>query len=239
MIRNRSKRIDRVFLFLTLFFLILVFMMIAFFELLDDFGPPAVFVGVLLFLVCLNCAFIFRKRSRTLERILRDENILACWCFTSEQWEAYENRHGGFKVGGMKPAFFLLSAITIPIFLILVMAVDEGKIAMLLVMFALLLMYACILFIIPYLVNRFQKKEDAHVVITPKAVLINKRFINWDSTGTAFTNASYNKKPYEHLEIVYEYYDPEGPVSQRINVPVPSRKEAENVIEKLKKVHNR
>ena len=237
MIRNSSKGIYRVFLFLTLFFLLLVLMIIAFFEFLEEFAGPGVFVGVLLFFVCLNCTFIFRKRSRTIEWMLRDENILACWHFTSEQWEAYENRHGGFKPGGMKPAFFLLSVITIPIFLLLIFSVDEGKTAMVFVMLGLLSMYAVILFLIPWLANRLNQKKDAHVVITPKMILLNKRFINWDSTGTAFTDAIYLNEPYEHLEIVYDYYDPEGPVSQRITVPVPNREEAERVIERLKQLN--
>lgn len=237
MIGNRSKGIYRVFLFLTLFFLFLVLMIIAFFEFLNDFAAPGVFVSVFLFFVCLNCTFIFRKRSHTIEWLLRDENMLACWHFTSEQWEAYENSYGGFKPGGMKPAFFLLSVITVPIFLLLIFSVDEGKIAMIFVMLGLLFMYAVILFIIPWLANRLNKKKDARVVITPKMILLNKRFFNWDSTETALTDAIYINEPYEHMEIVYDYYDPEGPVSHSITVPVPSREEAERVIERLKQVN--
>jgi len=212
--------------------------MIAFFELLDDFAAPGVFVSLFLIFVCLNGTFIFRRRSRIIEQILHDDNILACWHFTSDQWEAYENRHGGFKPWGMKPAFFLLSGITVPIFLLLVFSVEEGKLAMLFVMLGLLVMYAFILFFIPWLANRLNKKKDARVVITPTTILLDRRFINWGSTGTAFTNASYNNKPYEHLEIVYDYYDPQGPVSQRITVPVPNQEEAERVIERLKQVNN-
>ena len=114
---------------------------------------------------------------------------------------------------------------------------EEAKLAMFLVMLALILLYAMAAFIVPWLLRKVRKNEDATVLILPKGVLLNKQFHSWDFPLSKLASASYEKKPFEHLEIVYNFVDRTGPRSYTINVPIPdgvNEQKAQSVIDDLK-----
>jgi len=74
-------------------------------------------------------------------------------------------------------------------------------------------------------------------LILHKGVLLNKQFHSWDFPMSKLASASHEKKPFEHLEIVYDFFDRTGPRSYTINIPIPEGedwKKVQNVVDELK-----
>src|SRR6056297_2166178 len=237
MIKNRQKRIYQVFFALTVIFTVLIFVVIGFFDSFGDSAPPILFLSFFLGIVCLVCTIIFLKRSREIDHALKDQSYIAQWDYTGEKWKAFMEKEDDFRTGERKVAFFFLTVITVIIFMMFVIFAEEAKLAMFLVMLGLIMVYAMAAFIVPYLVRCFRKKEDATVLILQKGVLLNKQFHSWDFPMSKLASVSYEKKPFEHLEVVYDFFDRTGPRSYTINIPIQGgkdSKEAQSVIEELK-----
>lgn len=237
MIKNRQKRIYQVFLGLTVVFFLIMIVTIAFFDSFNDWAPPTLFLSFFLLVVSLICVIIFRKRSKEIEHALADQNYLAQWHFSSAKWGAFMNQEDDFRTGKRKVAFVFLTVITVIIFMMFVIFAEEAKLVMFLVMLGLIGLYALAAFIVPWLIRRFRKDEEATVLILHKGVLLNKQFHSWDFPLSKLASASYEKKPYTHLEIVYDFVDRTGPRSYTVNVPIPDGEDeqAQKVIEELKR----
>jgi len=215
----------------------MILLIIVFFDSIGDWAPPALLLSFFLGIVGLICTVIFYKRSKEIEHALEDESYIAEWHYSAEKWEAFMNREDEFRTGQRKIAFVFLSVITVIIFMMFVIFAEEAKLAMFLVMLGLIVVYAMAAFIVPYLVRRFRKSEDVTVLILHKGVLLNKQFHSWDFPLSKLASVSYEKKNFEHLEIVYDFFDRTGPRSYTINIPIPEgedEKSAQSVIEKLR-----
>src|SRR6056297_539325 len=237
MIKNRQKQIYQVFLGLTLIFILMILLIITFFDSIGDWAPPALLLSFFLGIVCLICTFIFYKRSKEIEHALEDQSYIAEWHYSAKEWKEFMNSEDVFRTGERKVAFIFLTVITVIIFMMFVIFAEEAKLAMFLVMLGLILVYAMAAFIVPYLVRCFRKKEDVTVLILHKGVLLNKQFHSWDFPMSKLASVSYEKKPFEHLEVVYDFFDRTGPRSYTINIPIQGgkdSKEAQSVIEELK-----
>jgi len=239
MIKNRQKKIYQVFLALTVVFTVLVFLTIGFFDSFGDSAPPILFLSFFLGIVCLICTFIFLKRSKEIEHALKDQSYIVQWDYTAEKWKAFMEKEDDFRTGERQVAFFFLTIITVIIFMMFVIFGEEdAKLAMFLVMLGLIVLYAMAAFIVPWLIRKLRKPEDVTILILPKGVLLNKQFHSWDFPMSKLASATYEKKPFQHLEIVYDFVDRTGPRSYTINVPVPEavdEKKALSVIEDLKR----
>lgn len=238
MIKNRQKKIYQVFLALTAIFTVLIFVVIGFFDTFGDSAPPILFLSFFLGIVCLVCTVIFLKRSREIDHALKDQSYIVQWDYTAETWKAFMEKEDVFRTGERKVAFIFLTAITVIIFMMFVIFVEEeAKLAMFLVMLGLILVYAMAAFIVPWMIRKLRKSEEVTVLILPKGVLLHKQFHSWDFPLSKLASACYEKKPFQHLEIVYDFVDRTGPRSYTINIPVPdgiNEQKAQSVIEDLK-----
>ncbi len=240
MVKNRQKTIYRVFLILTLVFGVMMPVIISMFDILGDSAPPLLFMSFFLAIVCLICTLIFRKRSRSIEHALKDKNYLAQWHFSPEKWKAFMEKDDQFRTGERTLAFTVLSVLTVIIFMMFVIFAEEGKLAMFLTMLGLIVLYALAAFIVPYFIRRFRKDEAATVLILSKGVLLNKQYHSWDLPLSKLASASFEKKPYEHVQITYEFVDRTGPRSYTINIPIPEDVEikvVQGVVETLNRVN--
>ena len=239
MIKNRQKRIYQVFLALTVIFTVLIFVVIGFFDSFGDSAPPILFLSFFLGIVCLVCTIIFLKRSREIDHALKDQSYIVQWDYTAGTWKAFMEKEDDFRTGERKVAFVFLTVITVIIFMMFVIFVEEeAKLAMFLVMLGLILLYAMAAFIVPWFIRKLRKPEDVSVLILPRGVLLNKQFHSWDFPLSKLASASYEKKPFQHLEIVYDFVDRTGPRSYTINVPIPdgvNEQKVQSVIEDLKR----
>src|SRR6056297_977811 len=120
MIKNRQKQIYQVFLGVTLIFILMILLIITFFDSIGDWAPPALLLSFFLGIVGLICTVIFYKRSKEIEHALEDESYIAEWHYSAEKWEAFMNREDEFRTGQRKIAFVFLSVITVIIFMMFV-----------------------------------------------------------------------------------------------------------------------
>ncbi len=240
MIKNRQKTIYRVFLVLTLVFAVMMPVIIELFDILGDSAPPLLFLSFFLAIVCLVCTLIFRKRSRSIEFALQDQNYLAQWHYSAENWKAFMEKDDQFRTGERTLAFIVLSVMTVIIFMMFVIFAEEGKLAMFLTMLGLIFLYALAAFVVPYFIRRFRKDEAVTVLILTKGVLLNKQYHSWDLPLSKLAGASYDKKPYEHLQVTYEFVDRTGPRTYTINIPIPegvTGQQAQQVAEELNRLN--
>ncbi len=235
MIRNRQKTIYAVSSILTLFFLAVILTSIILPESMGDMAPPILFLSIFLGITCLVVALMFRKRSKLIEQAIEKGDFIARWQFSPSEWNQYIEYEYAERKAQRKAAFIFLSIIIIIIFTIFIFVIDEAKLAMFLTMVGLEGFLALFAFIIPFLLKKGSKPEEAEILIMKESVLLNRQFHSWHAFSSALLSARIKEKPFRHLELVYSYVTRFGKQSYKLFVPVPETADAEEVIKILKK----
>lgn len=225
-------------IWLTLIFLALAFSGFMLFEALGGIAGAIILIGLAASLTSFICIFIFKKRSDALDRALSKNDYIARWKFTKREWQDFLKREHSLRRLEKAGIFIVLSIITLIIFMVFILFIDEGRMAMLFVMLTLIMIYAAAAFIVPAAMFKIRNREDAEVLILKKGILLDRTFHTWDFPFSKLTSAKYRERPYKRLEVAYEFFDRLGPRDYLVLVPVPNSvdaKEAMKVADDLQK----
>ncbi len=237
-IENSQKKVVKIWFFIGLIGIFGLIYGFSNFE-INSFDGGIIMISIFLIIMSIVCIFIFHKRAKALDKALIDRKFIAHFEYTAEEWSDFLEYEYRFRLDEKSAIFKLLSIITIPIFLLFILFIDEGKLAMFFVLIGLILMYAFMAFILPRIIFYFKKRTKADVIIMEKGVLLNKQFHSWDFVLSKFSSAKHIKKPYEHLQIKYEFWDRTGPRKYFVNIPIPikCKYDISDIILKLKEAN--
>lgn len=218
--------------FLCIFFILSTICSLSFFREIKPFGGLLIMISLLGAGTTFFCIFLFRKRAKTLQ-VLLDGDYIAHWIYTKPDWQNFLKQEYTLRKEEKKGIFFLLSSITIPIFIVFILLIDEAQMIMFLVLLGLLALYAFLAFVLPIIQYALRNKEGAEVYLGKHGVLIDREFHNWNGTFSKFV--SIKQKSSTLLEITYEFFDRFGPRNYKAFLPLPSQK---TDIKKLLNVFN-
>ncbi len=232
-IKNRQRLIFKGFLIATICMIIALFVFIFWIEDID-LKPAGTLLSLFLSIMFLIITIIFYKRSRAIEKALENNEYLARWHFDKEKWEEFVNREYNYRKAQRKALFVFLSVITVIIFSVFILVIDEAQLPMFLTMVGLVLMYAFLAFLAPFLSKCYHKKGEAEVLIMKNGILLNKQLHIWNVPTSKFKHAEFKEKPFPMITITYSFYDRTGPREYTVVSPVPNEREGRKVVEQLK-----
>ena len=174
-------------------------------------------------IISLIIAWMTHGRAKKLQTLISGENLLASWHLTPKQKKQYVNYLFEQKRGQNIAILLSISIITVIVFVTFILFIDEGKLAMLGVMFALILFLALFAFGMPFYYRYQNNKGDGQVLIGAKYTYINGYFHNWDYPLSGLSKIKIIKKPFYGIDLVYYYTD--RTLQHQEEILIPANKE--------------
>lgn len=237
MIPNKQKKIFYFCIYLGIFFAFVVLLSILFFDSIGELASPIIFLSIWLSVSSFGVSLLFKKRAKNLDDAISNSEIIAEFDYTEKEWEKFKKSEKIIRNEERNAAFKILTIITIIIFISFILIIPEAKLIMAFVGIALIIFYAIMAFAVPFIISKCKRKENTKIVIMGNGVLINDQYHTWDFPLSKLRKVSVEKKPFEHLSIIYSFYDRLGPRNYNIILPIKNKTQAENIVNKLKKVN--
>ena len=159
--------------------------------------------------------------NEAIDAAIKNNEKLGLFSYSKGEWQKYLKAEYELRCRQKKGTFSLLSVITIPIFVIFIIFIDEGRLAMFLVMLGLIALYAFMAFIVPLISFSLRNKGSGEILVLEKGIMIGKTFHTWDFPMSKLSSVKKKKKPFMHFEVVYDFYDRLGPRSYTLWLPFP------------------
>lgn len=194
-------------------------------------------VGFFTFLSASIVALIFRSREKKLQSLISGENILASWTLTADQKFQYVELLYNNEKSKNKGVFIITAILIVVIFGGFILFIEEGKMAMFLIMCLLIAVVGFFAFTLPSFYKSKNLQNDGHILIGKKFAYINGFFHNWDFPLSGIRKASIIKEPFYGLHFQYYYTDRTFTNTEELNIPAPENFNLQDVLNSLKN-HN-
>jgi len=231
-INNQGVIVKGAWYFAGIFILIIVLAIID----LDNFPihPAIVMLSIFFLIVSLVVGYLFRNREKKLESLISGETLLASWTLDKTQKEAYVNYLFNNEKGKNYAILIVISVISVVIFGIFILVIDEGKLAMFLVLIGLLVLLSSFAVGMPRYYKYQNSKNDGIILIGAKYAYINGYFHNWDFKLSGLSKVKVMKAPFYGINIVYYYTDRTSQHSEELFIPANENENLDKLIDELK-----
>ena len=132
---------------------------------------------------------------------------------------------------------FSISLISVIIFGIFILVIDEGKLAMFGVWIALMLFLSFFAFIMPIYYRNSNRKKDGRILIGAKYASINGYFHNWDFILSGLSRIKIIKEPFYGINLVYYYTDRTFRHSEEIFIPANEEIDLETLVASMRELN--
>lgn len=181
--------------------------------------PAAAMISLFFLILSVIVAVMFRSREKKLHSLITGENLLAYWTLNEAQKEAYTNFLFEHEKGKNAAILGAISVISILIFGVFILVIDEGKLAMFLVLVGLLFFLTLFAFGMPRYYKYQNSKNDGRVLIGAKFAYINGYFHNWDFVLSGLSKIKIIDTPFYGINLVYYYTDRTFRHSEELFIP--------------------
>lgn len=195
------------------------------------------FISFFIFISSLVIMWMFRSRSEKLQTLISGENLLAEWTLTEEQKERYINYFYEQEKGKNMGILFSISFVASIVFGLFILFIEEGKLAMMGVLLALILFLSFFALVMPLYYRYSNRKEDGRILIGGKYAYINGYFHNWDFMLSGLSRITIIKEPFYGINLVYYYTDKTFRHSEEIFIPANEDIDLEILISSMKELN--
>lgn len=232
-IKNPQRTVFRRWLFILILFIFLGYNSYSNFD-INSFDGMIIMLSLVVIPTSLFFLYTTNKNIKALDDAINKGKMIAHFKYTKEEWLNYLINEKKYRTGEGRLIAIFLSIMTALIFIPFAIFVQEW--VMIEIMFALFAMYGFMGFILPKIIFEIRKNSVGEVILLEKGVMLAKQFHTWDFPLSKFSIATHKKKPYNHLEIVYKFFDRTGPRSYAVNVPIPknNKEDIKKIISKFK-----
>ncbi|CAA6821174.1 MAG: Unknown protein [uncultured Sulfurovum sp.] len=195
------------------------------------------FISFFIFISSLVIMWMFRSRSEKLQTLISGEKLLAEWTLTPEEKENYINYFYEQEKAKNMGILFSIAFVSVIVFGIFILVIDEGKLAMFGVWVGLMLFLAFFAFVMPLYYRNSNQKEDGRVLIGAKYTYINGYFHNWDFILSGLSRIKIIKEPFYGINLVYYYTDRTFRHSEEIFIPANEEIDLESLLVSMKELN--
>lgn len=232
---NQTGTVKKAWYFAVFFLLVII---IAFMD-LDSLPVHPAFVMLSIFFLIMSViiGFMFRSREKKLQKLISGESLIAQWSLTKKQKKKYATYLFKHESGKNQVILFSISFIAIIVFGIFILVIDEGKLAMFLVLLGLIAFLAAFAFGMP-LYYRFKNlRGDGKILLGGKYAYINGYFHNWDFPLSGLSKVKPIKDPFYGINLIYYYTDRTLRNSEELFIPANEDIDLKALAEELKKAN--
>lgn len=196
--------------------------------------PAIVMISIFFLIMAIIIALMFRSREKKLQSLISGENLLASWTLNKAQKNAYVNYLFKHEKGKNSVILLSISLIAIVVFGLFILMIDEGKLAMFLVLIGLLVLLSIFAFGMPLYYRYQNSKNDGKILIGAKFAYINGYFHNWDFVLSGLSKVKVMKTPFYGINLVYYYTDRTLKHSEELFIPANENEDLSELIIALK-----
>ncbi len=196
-------------------------------------------ISFFLAMASLIVAWMFRGRAEKLQSLISGENLLASWHLSPEEKKQYVNYLFKQSIDKNIVILFSISVIIVIVFVTFIIFIDEGKLAMLGVMFGLILFLALFAFGMPLYYRYQNSKGDGEVLIGAKYAYINGFFHNWDYPLSGLSKIKIIKEPFYGIDLIYYYTDRTLQHQEEILIPANKEVELHSIVNSMREANLR
>ncbi|WP_111706597.1 zinc-ribbon domain-containing protein [Lutibacter citreus] len=181
--------------------------------------PAIVMLSIFFCLSAIVIGFMFRSREKKLQSLISGEKLLAAWTLSDLEKRNYVNFLFENEKSKNKGILLVISFLSVIIFGIFILVIDEGKLAMFFVLIGLIVFLSFFAFGMPFYYKNRNLKNDGKILIGKKFVYINGFFHNWDFPLSGIKKVKIIKEPFYGLYIKYYYTDRTFTNTEELNIP--------------------
>jgi len=181
MISNTQRRIVNRWYFITLFFLIAIFLPSQFGINGMDGGFAISFFAGFMVLMGIIIIFIYRSRAKQLDKILSGENRIALWKYTPEEWIRFVEADHEADKKLKRNLFYTIAVISVLVGVFLT-AVYKDPIVFIFIAGIIFIVAIPALWAPQYRFKKL-KNSEAEILIAEKGLIIGKMFHLWIGLG--------------------------------------------------------
>jgi hypothetical protein len=206
----------------------------------DNIGALLSFIALSVGLITLNFTITYGRLAFTLNRMMRKENILAHWVYSTIEWRQYIERNceKDKKIKKREILTADISGLTVLIaitfvvalmFIVVFLITKETHLMITLVIFGIIAVTLLLLYI-PII--KKGRKKILQAIITPDGIYINKQLYDWKTAGQELEKIIFDTDEENNAEIVFTYLTGKyhSPYTIHILVPGGQEEAAENIV---------
>lgn len=223
MIHNTQRHIVNQWYFITLVFLIVVFLpSIIGIDGMDG-GYGISFLAGFMVMVGLIVIIFYRARAKQMDKILKGEGRLALWSYTPEEWTRFVAADYLDEKKSKKNLYIMLVVIGLIVGIVMTVALQSPVVLMIVVgIFAITAVPA---FLVPRMRFRKLRHSEAEALIAENGVIVGKMFHLWEKSGASLDQVSINREDNPAvIEFAYSMPTRNGMQEEVARVPIPEGK---------------
>ncbi len=201
--------------------------------------PSIVMISLFFLMAAIIVAVMFRSREKKLQSLISGENLLASWTLNDTEKDAYVNYLFKHEKGKNWAILMVISVISIIIFGVFILVIDEGKLAMFLVLIGLLVFVSFFAFGMPRYYKYQNSKNDGKILIGAKFAYINGYFHNWDFMLSGLSKVKVMETPFYGINLVYYYTDRTLRHSEELFIPANENQNLDELVTELKQKNSK
>jgi hypothetical protein len=171
-------------------------------------------------------AIMYQGRAATLDRILKEENLLAHWKYDPTEWRSYAEKEYKREKSDKRNLFLLVTVVSLVVGVGFTIAHPDGALITFFVLSAILLLIGFVAVTTTRYNYWMNKKYRGEAYITPDGIYLNRMLHMFRGWGASLDEVAYDEKD-NFLAFTYSTPNRNGRSDYTLRVPVPAGKESE------------
>ena len=202
-------------------------------------------LGGLIAITGIVAAIIYNGLANTLDGILKEENLLARWTYSPEEWQTYTEKEHAEDNAARKGLFLLIAVISVIVGVMLWIVKRDNPLVILFTILGIIAVVGLTAYLTASSNYRRNRKYLGEAYITRDGVYLNRQLHIWKGIGTHLNEVVYEDANRSQPIIRFEYCAPgiQGrayvPYFYTARVPVPRGEEekAKQIVAEISTAH--
>jgi hypothetical protein len=226
--KNTARQIARIWIAISIAAIVLIFLpgIVG----MDGFkgGYALSLLSGFLAIVGVIAAIIFYQLARRIDSLTRDENILAHWTYSPQQWHSYTEREFVEDSAEKRNLFFMISIISVIVGIGLWIGYQSDGLVIAYIITGIIVMVGITALITGWYNHYQNMKQVGEAFITRDGASLNRQIHIWKGIGTRLESIVYEdqKQPMAVIKIEYSGRAKTQRSSYTARIPVPPGMEA-------------
>jgi hypothetical protein len=197
--------------------------------------------GVFIAFMGLVAAIIYFRLAGSLDRITRDENILARWTYTAEEWKLYTEKEHREDASGKRNLFFLVAIIAVVVGIIFYAVVRENPLLIAVIILGIIAVTGLSAYFSTLTAYLNNKKHLGETYLALDGVYLNRQVHIWKGMGSRLDEIVFDNEKQDGPRVIITYSTPgtNARNSYTVRIPIPHGQEAsaESIVRRIAAEH--
>jgi MFS family permease len=195
------------------------------------------FIGGFVVIVGIITVIVFARLAGLFDNIMKSENILAHWTYSTEEWQQYTEEEHKEDNTDKRRLFLLVAAISWVVGIIMWAIYPHDGLLIFFIILGIIVVIGLTAFLSALSPYRWNKKHLGEVYIAKDGAYINRRLHIWRGLGTGLMRASYevgsHSLPWVKIQYSSQNLATRNYYTARIPVPQGQEEAAQTIVAQI------